>query len=384
MKLSDVIKESPTLKLGELARQKEREGYEIISLALGEPDFKTPSYVIDETIKALNEGYTHYSNPQGILELREKIAKNYNDQYYSDFNANEVIIFPGAKSAIFHTLAAIIEPEDEVIIISPYYVSYPPMIKLAEYHSKIVDIPLNSDFTLPIDKIKKAINSKTRCLILNYPNNPTGTILDDKVIDEVYKIIKDNPYLYLISDEIYDKLVFGDQKFISFAKFIDIKDQVIIINGFSKSYAMTGFRLGYAMSNVNLIKRMNLINQNINTNTNTFIQKGAESIFIHDNVHIKEYNDILRDRIDFLHKEINKLPYLSGIKPKGGFYYFVDISKTKMTSTDFSKYLIDKLGIVVTPGISFGEHWDNYIRMSLSVDKEKMEIAIEKLKKLEF
>ncbi|HHT55548.1 MAG TPA: pyridoxal phosphate-dependent aminotransferase [Acholeplasma sp.] len=379
MRFSKIIKPSPTLKLGDLARQKQAEGHKVISLALGEPDFKTPSYILDATSKAMYDGYTHYSTPQGLIELRKSIKLDYKKRFNANYDESEIIVFPGAKAAIFASLAALLEPNDEVIIISPYYVSYPPMIKLAEYEASFIDIPLNNDFSLPIDKIKQAININTKVLILNYPNNPTGRLLTLAEVKEVVNIVKNNN-LHLISDEIYEKLIFGENKFISFASFPEIKDKTIIINGYSKAYAMTGFRIGYALASKEIVNKMNLFNQNTNTNTNTFVQRGVLSIYENEDRHIYEYNKILRKRIDYLHEEINKIPYFKGIKPEGGFYYFIDISKTKMGSTEFANLLIDKYQIVTTPGISFGEKWDNYIRISLSVSLETMKEAVKILK----
>lgn len=381
MRFSKIIKPSPTLKLGDLARQKQAEGHKVISLALGEPDFMTPSYILDATSKAMYEGFTHYSTPQGLIELRKAIKLDYEKRFNAYYDESEIIIFPGAKAAIFASLAALLEPNDEVIIISPYYVSYPPMIKLAEFEASFIDIPLNNDFSLPIDKIKSAINKNTKALILNYPNNPTGRLLTKDEVDEVVEMIKNND-LYLISDEIYEKLIFGNNEFISFASYKEIKEKTIIINGYSKAYAMTGFRIGYALASKELVNKMNLFNQNTNTNTNTFVQKGALAIYENEEVHIKEYNKTLRKRIDYLHEEINKMPYFKGVKPEGGFYYFIDISKTKMKSTDFANLLIDKYQIVTTPGISFGENWDNYIRMSLSVSLETMQAAVKILQEI--
>lgn len=384
MRFSKEVKDSPTLKLGEIAREKIKNGEKIISLALGEPDFETPRYIIDATKKALDDGFTHYSTPQGLIELREAISKDYKNKYNANYEASEIIIFPGAKAAIFAAISVLLKPGDEVIIISPYYVSYPPMIKLAEYESKINVLPLNKDLSLPIDKIKETVNENTKVLILNYPNNPTGKLMTEEEVEEIIKLIKSNNNLHLISDEIYDNLTFSNKKFKSFSSFKEIKDRTIIINGYSKTYAMTGFRVGYALSSKEIIRKMNLFNQNTNTNTNTFVQRGCLSIYENENTHLKEYNNVLRKRAEYLHKAINDIPYLSGTKPEGGFYYFVNIEKTNMKSLDFSNYLIDKHGIVLTPGIAFGIDFDNYVRVSLSVKLEVMKEAIRILKSLSF
>lgn len=381
MIFSKEIKESPTLKLAETARLRKEQDLKVISLAIGEPDFDTPNYIIESTIKALKDGHTGYSTPQGLVELRESISIDYKEKYNADYCKEEVIIFPGAKGAIFAALASILLPEDEVIIISPYYVSYPPMIKLAEVESKIIDISLNEDLTLPIDKIKDSITPKTKCIILNYPNNPTGQLLSKEEVEKVVEIIKENN-IYLISDEIYDQMVFSDDKFISFSSYKEIKDNLIVINGYSKTYAMTGFRIGYALGSTKIIRRMNLINQNTNTNTNTFVQHGCLSIYDNDDKHIKDYNKIIKNRVDYFHQEINNTKLFSGHKPKGTFYYFIDISKTNKDSISFSNYLIEEYGLVTTPGIAFGPKYDNYLRVSLATSMDTLKEALKILSSL--
>lgn len=382
MRFSEEIKDSPTLKLGELARNRAKEGLKVINLAIGEPDFKTPDYIVEATKKALDEGYTGYSTPQGLIELRRAISNEYKKLYCANYDESEIIIFPGAKNAIFTALASLLEENDEVIIISPYYVSYPPMIKLAEVSAKIINIPLNNDLSLPIEAINKQINNNTKLFILNYPNNPTGKLLTEEEMNQVHKIIKDNN-IYLLSDEIYSKLPLFNNEFNSFSKFNDLKDKLIVIDGFSKTYAMTGFRIGYALANSEIIKRMNLINQNTNTNTNTFVQRGALSIYENDNIHLNNYIKTLEERILLVEEMISEIPFLRGERPESGFYYFIDISLTNKTSEEFSMMLID-LGVVVTPGVAFGSDFDNYIRISLATNKELLISAFGIIKTLKY
>lgn len=377
MLFSPEIKESPTLLLGEKARQKKEKGEKVISLAVGEPDFPTPEYIIDATKKALDEGYTKYSTPQGLLELRTLIAKE-----YKPYKAEEVIIFPGAKAAIHAALTSILEPGDEVIIIEPYYVSYPAMIKLAEPKAKIVKIALNKDFTFPLEKLEEKITKKTKLLILNYPHNPTGQILSFQETMKIVNLVFRNK-IYLLSDEIYDKLNFSGKAFHSFAEFPLIKDQLVVINGFSKTYSMTGFRLGYALANQELIQKMNLVNQNIHTNTATFIQKGAVAALTNKPMFLIPYNNELKERALYLNEEVNKLPLFSGVLPEGAFYYFMNISKTKLTSTEFANKLLEEHNLLVVPGITFGEKFDKYVRLSFCVSMDTLKEAVEILKEFE-
>lgn len=382
MRFSEEIKDSPTLKLGELARSREQSGHKIINLAIGEPDFKTPNYIIEATKKALDDGYTGYSTPQGLVELRRAISKEYKDLYNASYDESEIIIFPGAKNAIFSALASLLEEDDEVIIISPYYVSYPPMIKLAEVSAKIVDIPLNKDLSLPLDLIKKHINNKTKVLILNYPNNPTGKLLTKNEILEVVSIIKEHD-IYLLSDEIYARLPLFDNQFISFSKFPEIKDKLVVVDGYSKTYAMTGFRIGYILSSKEIVRKLNLINQNTNTNTNTFVQKGVLSIYENKNTHLEKYILKLEERIVILEDLIKDIPFMEAKRPESSFYYFIDISKSNLKSEDFATILIEK-GVVVTPGIAFGSKFDNYIRISLATSKKHLIEAFKIIKTLKF
>ena len=382
MKFSKEVQESPTLSLAEIARKRKQAGKKVISFAVGEPDFKTPEFIIKATIKALKEGYTGYSTPQGLIELRIAIKEDYKKRYNANYSEEEIIVFPGAKPAIYASLASLLEKDDEVIIISPYYVSYPPLIKLAEVESKIIEIPLRKDFKLPIDKIKAAITKQTKLLILNYPNNPTGQLLTKQEVKELVQIIKEKE-IYLLADEIYDQLIFEGETFVSFSGFKEIKDQLIIINGFSKAYAMTGFRIGYALANKDLVKKMNLFNQNTNTNTNTFVQRGCLAIYENDKGHLATYLKQLQKKVNYLDKQIKTIPYLTGIKPRSTFYYFVDISKTQQGSQTFSKYLIERHGIVATPGKAFGKKWDNYLRLSLALPLEEIKEAVKILKTME-
>lgn len=382
MKISPDIKESVTLTLAETARRLKAEGRDIISLAIGEPDFKTPAHVLNATKKALDEGYTGYSTPQGLIELRKAISKDYKTRYNASYATDEIIIMPGAKNAIFTALAALLLPGDEVIVISPYYVSYPPIIKLTEPDSKIIDIPLNADLSLPLDKIRTAINTKTKLLILNYPNNPTGQILSLNEVKEIVQIVQEH-HIYLLADEIYDQVML-EGTFYSFSSFPEIKDQLIVINGYSKPYAMTGFRIGYALASIELIKRMNILNQNMNTNTNTFVQRGCLAIYENPNYALQDYLVKLKAKVDYLHTEVSKMQSFNGIKPVSTFYYFLDISPTKMDSFAFSAFLLEKYGVVVTPGIAFGKAFNHYVRLSLSVPLGELKKAVAILKQLTF
>ena len=375
MYFSKEVGESLTYKFAQTAGEMKAQGREIISLGLGEPDFKTPQYVIDATIKAMNDGFTHYSATQGWPELRNLIAANANKEYGSDYTAAEVIVTPGIKSAVYFALCAVLEPGDEIIMISPYYVSYPAMVKLAEPNAEIKYVKLNKDFTLDSDALKAAVTNKTKAILVNSPNNPTGMVLSKDEVETIVKLAIEHDF-YIISDEVYEKLVYTGQTHTSFGKYPEIKDRLVICNGFSKSHAMTGWRLGYGIGAKTIIAKMNKLQQHINTNTCTFIQKGACSIFENEPVHIKPYVAELEKRIDYFDGGINDLNYASGVKPKAGFFYFIDISKTGLDSNTFCSDLLWKTGIASTPGLAFGADWDDHVRFSFAVPMETLERAI--------
>lgn len=373
------VGESLTYKFAQAAGEMRVQGKEIISLGLGEPDFKTPQYVVEATMKAMQDGFTHYSATQGWPELRKLIAEDCNKLYGSEYNMNDVIVTPGIKSAVYFALAAILEPNDEIILISPYYVSYPAMVKLAEPTAKIVNVTLTDDFILDAEKLKATFNKNTKAILINTPNNPTGMVLSEEEVELVVELAKEND-AYIISDEVYEKLVYSGHKHISFGLYQEIKDRMIICNGYSKSHAMTGWRLGYAIGAHDVIVKMNKLQQHINTNTCTFVQVGACSIYKNESVHIKPYVKELEKRIEYFDTELNKLDYITAVRPKAGFFNFVDISATGVDSNTFCADLLKKTGIASTPGVAFGPEWDSYVRFSIAVPMTTLERAVGLLK----
>ena len=375
MHFAKEIGESLTYQFAQAAGEMKAQGREIISLGLGEPDFETPDYVKKATIEAMESGYTHYSASQGLPELRGLIAERAKADYGVSYDASEVIVLPGIKAAVYMALASILEPFDEIVNITPCYVSYPPMIKLAEPTAEIFNISMNKDYTLDIEAFKKTINRNTKCILLNTPHNPTGAVFSKDDIEEIISVCLEND-VYIISDEVYEKLVYTESEHVSFAKYPEIKDKLIITNGYSKSYAMTGWRLGYAISPREVIKRMNKMQQHINTNTCTFIQKGACSIYRNDEVHIPPYVALLEERANFFHNALCKGTMIKGEMPKAGFFYFADISAAGMDSNSFCVKLLKETGIAATPGLAFGSDWDDHVRFSISVPLETLQKAV--------
>lgn len=383
MRFEKEVGESLTYKFAQAAGEMRAAGKEIISLGLGEPDFQTPDYVIEATMQAMKDGFTHYSATQGWPELRKLISEDCNESYSSNYSMNDVIVTPGIKSAVYFALAALLEPGDEIILISPYYVSYPAMVKLAEPTAKIVNVSLSQDFTLDTEKLINAFNKRTKAILINTPNNPTGMVFSKEEVELVIDLAAKNN-VYIISDEVYEKLVYSGQNHTSFGVYQDIKDRLIICNGYSKSHAMTGWRLGYAIGAHDVIAKMNKLQQHINTNTCTFVQVGACSIYKNNPVHIKPYLSELEKRINYFDNELNKMSYIKAVKPKAGFFYFVNISATGVDSNTFCADLLKKTGIASTPGVAFGPEWDSYVRFSIAVPMTTLKRAVELMKGYRF
>lgn len=379
MRFSSEITAKPTKEFAEAVAARREKGGEILSFGLGEPDFKTPEYIVEATYQAIKEGFTHYSDAQGIKELRELIAKAASEQYGVEFSLNEVAVTPGIKSAAYSALAAILEPGDKVGLCTPCYVAYPAMIKLAEPDAEIVTIDLKKNYNFDMERLETVVKSGIKCLIVNSPNNPTGAMLTKTEIEKIIELCLEN-HVYILSDEVYDKIVFEGNIHVSFAEYKKIKNYLIIANGFSKSHAMTGWRLGYALAPEDICYKIARLQFNTNTNVATFIQKGACSIYSHEWNHIVDYTNELEGRMKYFHQCVNEIERLSGIMPQGGFFYWLNIEKTGLTSNEFSARLVTETGIATTPGIAFGENWDHYIRFSLAVPLEQIEKAVELLR----
>jgi aspartate aminotransferase len=376
MQVCSELSESLTLKFAQTARQLKEQGRKIISLGLGEPDFNTPDYIIDATNQAMRNGFTGYSDSMGLPDLRERISYKLKSENACNYEPNQIIVTPGAKQAIFLALAALLQPGDEVINFTPYYVSYVPIAKIAEPNCIIHHIKLNKDdFSIDFEQLEKAISHKTKVLLLNTPNNPSGKIFTKEELRKISELsCKYN--FYVIADEIYEKLCFGDEEHISIASFDNMLERVFTINGFSKAYAMTGWRIGYIASPKAFVSTINKLQQHINTNTCTFVQKGALAALNGQDLHIQEYNIKLKSRFELLRSFIDNQNIISCRIPKAGFFAFADISKVNMNSNEFCSVLLDRTGIAITPGIACGKDWDDHIRISLAADEMILDEAL--------
>lgn len=371
MILNPKIKESLTLSFAEAARERKSKGLNIISLGLGEPEFNVPVEIIEATKKILSEKKSGYSSPLGLPQLKKKIANKLQQENGIYCNENNILISAGAKQAFQIVASSLLVPEDEVIILNPSFVSFIPQVLIAEPGCTVKTVDVNkNDFTISIEDIKQMITPKTKLLVVNSPNNPAGYMLSQNQLQDLYKLAEEHNF-YIISDEIYEKLRFGNTEHFSIGSLESngVK-RVITINGFSKSHAMTGWRLGYACFPEELFSNIQKIQMHTNTNTCTFIQEGMNNAFDVDLSYLDSYNEKLKRRIGWYKEMLDRTDKISGVIPEGGFFAFLNISELGIDSNTFCSKLIENTGVATTPGIAFGENWDDHIRISFATDDD--------------
>ena len=365
------LEESIESKFSKLASKKNKQRKKILSLGLGEPDFNTPKEVLEESYNAMKLGKTKYSSPMGIIKLRKKLSEHLKVNNKLKARTNNIIITSGAKMSLTLALSAILKKNMSILNISPCYPSYVPQILISEYQARIINFDLDkNDFSINFKKLKALIvKHKVKVMLINFPNNPTGMTLDKKSREKLVELIYKHKII-LISDEVYDKLVFNDKEHISIGSYKKIANQVITINSFSKSYAMTGWRIGYMVANNEIIDKACKIQQHINTNVPEFIQYGALKALSIPPTHLKKYNARLLNNFRYLKSKFKMSANFPISDSKGGLFAFVDISKDGRTSDTFCRDLINDTNVACTPGIFFGKNWDNFIRISLAINEK--------------
>ena len=349
-----------------------------ISLGVGEPDFDTPWHIRDEGIFALEKGKTFYTSNAGLKELREEICNYLKRRQNVSYNPNkEVLVTVGGSEAIDIGLRALVNPGDEVIIPQPSYVSYEPCAVLAGAKPVIIDLKAENEFRLTAEELKAVISDKTKVLILPFPNNPTGAIMERKDLEDIAKIIIEND-IYVMSDEIYAELTYKGEH-ISIASLDGMKERTILINGFSKAYAMTGWRLGYACAPENIIKQMTKIHQFAIMCAPTTSQYAAVEALKNGDDDVKMMKTAYNQRRRFLinaFKEMN----LECFEPFGAFYVFPCIKEFGMTSEEFATRFLEEEKIAVVPGNAFGESGEGFVRISYAYSIDSLKIALKRLK----
>ena len=383
------LADSVTLAINAMAKQMKLEGANIISFGVGEPDFDTPDNIREAGIKAIKEGRTRYTAASGILELKETICNKLKDDNQLDYSPENIVVSNGAKHSLFNALQAICNPGDEIIVPIPYWVSYPEMIKMADAVPVFIDCSEKNEFKLEIAELIKAITPKTKALLLNSPSNPTGSIYSKNELEVIAQVAIDNNIL-IIADEIYEKLVYDNEKHISIASLNDkVKDITIVVNGVSKAYAMTGWRIGYTASNTEIANLMSKIQSHSTSNPNTIAQHASVEGIKNSDASIEKMRISFDERRKYMVNRINKMNKLSCIVPKGAFYVMLNISKLIgkeiegriiNNSLDFAEIVISKANVAVVPGSAFGA--DSFARLSYANSIENIKEGLDRIEKL--
>jgi len=381
--LSDRIQSlspSLTIAISSLARDLKAEGKDILSFSAGEPDFGTPQKIKDEAIKAINDGFTHYTAVPGIPELLKAVAGKLKRDNALEYAPSDIIVSNGAKQSLFNLFQAVINPGDEVIIPAPYWVTYPELVIYSEGKPVIIETDEKSGFKITAEQLKHAITPKTKMIVLTSPSNPTGSVYSKKELESLAEVLKGTDIL-VASDEMYEKLVYGIDFVATASISEDMYQRTITINGLSKSVAMTGWRFGYLASpNKALISAMNNLQSQSTSNINSITQKAA-IVALNGEVdaEIEEMRQAFDERAAEAVKRFNEIDGLSVLKPDGAFYLFVNTKEISNDSIAFCKELLQETGVAVVPGIGFGA--EGYFRFSFATDIETIREGISRIKK---
>ncbi|MEA4847646.1 MAG: pyridoxal phosphate-dependent aminotransferase [Clostridiaceae bacterium] len=364
-----------------LARAKalEAQGKHVVHFEIGEPDFDTPKNIVEAAKKALDEGYTHYAPSQGYLPLREAIAEYVKKYKNIDTNPDEVVVVPGGKPVMYYTFMALVNAGDEVIYPNPGFPIYESLIHFVQAVPVPVDIKEENDFRLDVNELKSKITSRTKLIILNSPANPTGGVLTPEDINAVADAVKGKG-IYVLSDEIYERIVYtGNVK--SIASIPGMKDWTIILDGFSKAYAMTGWRLGYSITNKELAQKITSLMTNSNSCVAAFTQVAGIEALKGPQDAVTEMVAEFRKRRDIIVSGLNSIKGISCKKPEGAFYAFPNITGTGMSSKELADFLLNNAGVASLSGASFGSCGEGYLRLSYANSISNIEIALERIEK---
>ena len=369
---------SLTIAISQKARELKSQGRDILAFSAGEPDFDTPEVIKYEAIRAITNGWTKYTNVAGIPELLEAIHIKLKRDNHLDYDLDEIISSNGAKQSLANIFACILDENDEVIIPAPYWVTYPELVKYNDGIPIIVETDESTGFKITAEMLKKAITPKTKALILTTPSNPTGAVYSKEELKALAEVLKDTN-IWVISDEMYEKLIF-EGKFTSVASINeDMLNRTITVNGLSKSHAMTGWRFGYCASkNKELVQNMIKLQSQTTSNINTITQKAAiPALLGKADSDIEHMRKEFKKRRDFVYEAFNSIKGLSAAKPHGAFYIFVNHKKIAKESLSFALDLLEEKGVAVVPGVGFGS--EGYFRFSFATDFETINRGIQRI-----
>lgn len=382
------IKPSPTIAVSMKAAELKASGKDIISLSMGEPDFDTPQNIKDAAIKAIQKGDTKYTAVDGTAALKKAIIEKFKRENSLEYKANEIVVSTGAKQVIYNALIASINPQDEVIIPAPYWVSYPDMVLLAGGKPVIVDSSEKNNFKISPKALEEKITPKTKWIILNSPSNPTGSCYSAVELKALADVLLRHPQVHIMTDDIYEHLIFDNLKFATIAEVEPkLKDRTLIINGVSKGYSMTGWRIGYGAGPANLIKAMSMIQSQSTSSPSSISQAASVEALNGTQDYIKPNAKLFESRRDMVVKMLNAIEGIDCNTPNGAFYVFpsckslygkkTPAGKTIENDNDFAGYLLEEALVAVVPGVAFGA--EGFFRISYAASEEFLKNAMQRI-----
>ncbi|MEP6820849.1 MAG: pyridoxal phosphate-dependent aminotransferase [Chthoniobacterales bacterium] len=353
---------SLTLSIDSKAKAMKAEGLDVCGFGAGEPDFDTPEHIKEAAIAALHAGFTKYTPSAGLPELRQAIAEKFEADNGISYRPSQVVVSNGAKHSCYNAIMATCQEGDEVIIPSPYWVSYPDMVRLAGAEPVMVPTTEKNGWKMRAEDFENAMTPRTKMVIMNSPNNPSGAVYTREELEKIVEVAAEEE-IYILSDEIYEKLTYDDVKHVSIASLSkEAYDLTITVNGFSKAYAMTGWRLGYLGAPEAIAKAVDNIQSHSTSHATSFAQRGAIAALKGDQQPLADMRDEFNLRRGYMYDRITKIPNITAVKPDGAFYILVNISQLGLSSTNFADRLLSKANVAVVPGIAFGD--DRTVRLS--------------------
>ena len=383
------FKPSLTVKISEKAREMSRKGEKIISLSSGEPDFDTPDHIKDYAVKAINNGFTKYTQVDGIYDLKKAIVNKFSKENNLSFDIDNISVGAGGKHVIYNLFMASLDSNDEVIIPAPYWVSYPDIVSLCGGKPVIVDTKIEDDFKITSSELEKNISKNTKWFIINSPGNPTGSVYTEEELKKISEVLAKYPHVNILSDDIYEHIIYNPAKFLNIVNVnSSLKDRTFIVNGVSKVFSMTGWRIGYGAGDINFIRSMAKLQSQSTTNPCSISQMAAKHALETDKDFLAEWIKKFGERRDFLLNFFESINGLRPFNPKGAFYLYVSCegfinkknNKNQVISNDldFAEYLLDYAKVAVVPGVAFGK--SPYFRLSYATSFDDLKEACERIR----
>ncbi len=388
----DQIKPSVTVSLSQKAKEYSAKGRDVINVTTGELPFEAPDHIRQSLIKSLEEGRDKYSNPSGINELKEAVVNKFREENDLNFTEDEIVIGNGVKELFFNLMASTLSKDDEVVIPAPYWVSFPEIVSFFDGNPVILKTSQKNNFKINPEELSLAITNKTKWLIINSPSNPTGSVYSSQDLEDIANVLRENQnqHISIISDDIYEKVLFDDHKFKNILNIApDLSERVVVLNGFSKSFCMTGWRLGYAAAKKEIIDKISKIKSHSNTCTPPFIQYAGVSALKEDYSFFKENLMQIKNDRDLIVEGLNSIDGITCLKPEGAFYVFPSCEnflgrisqsgKVIESSIDFASYLLEDYNLAVVPGEAFG--LNGYFRISFTIGEDSITELLDRLSK---